>query len=211
MRGERVMREINAIERLIILAAILKMIDHLQRRAERVIGGPCARGIFAMHIEHEATDRHRRITAVVDQLVPVLVTQLGHVASKRDKQIARMLTIQSALFADAAQTRRDILIGTNAHQRVVQPVQQRKLLIAAQGWVIRNIVGGANEIVKAHDRRAMTGHKNGRDGKILVAMGFAGTCVGDLDHAPVNALLRTREQDKPRRFVVGRPGISPIS
>jgi hypothetical protein len=76
--------------------------------------------------------------------------------------------------------------------------------------MIGDVIGGANEIVKAHDRRAMAGRKNGRDGKILVAMGFAGTCVGDLDHAPVNALLRTREQDKLCRFVVRRSGISPI-
>ena len=67
---ERILRNIDAVDVPVIGAAILQMIDDLQRRAERVVGWP-GRAALAMDIEHEAADRHRRIGAIVDQVVPV--------------------------------------------------------------------------------------------------------------------------------------------
>ena len=83
-RGERVEREIDAVEAAVILAAILQVVDDLQRRAQRVGGRP-GRAVFAVHVEHEAADRHGRVAAIVHELVPVGVAQLGDVAAGRPR------------------------------------------------------------------------------------------------------------------------------
>ncbi len=58
--AKRIERNVDAIELAIILAAILQVIDDLQRRAQRVVGRP-GRAALAMDVEHEASDRHGRI------------------------------------------------------------------------------------------------------------------------------------------------------
>ena len=47
-------------------------------------------GWFAMHVEHEATDRRRRIAAIVHEVGPIGVAQLGDVAAERFQQVERM-------------------------------------------------------------------------------------------------------------------------
>ena len=72
-----------------VLHAILHMVQHLQRRAQR-IGRLVGRAILAVQIEHMPSDRHRRITAIILQLIPVGIAQLGGVAPERNQQIQRM-------------------------------------------------------------------------------------------------------------------------
>ena len=57
-------RDIDAVESRIVLPAVLQVVDDLQRRAERVVRRP-GRAALAMHVEHEAADRHGRIAAIV--------------------------------------------------------------------------------------------------------------------------------------------------
>ena len=85
---ERVQREIDPVETAVILAAILQMIDDLQGRAKRVIETPGCAGVFAVNVQHEAPDRHRRIAAVIDEIVPVLIAKLRHVAAEGGHEIA---------------------------------------------------------------------------------------------------------------------------
>ena len=46
--------------------------------------------VLAVHVQHEAADRRRRIAAVVHQVVPVVVAQLAHIATEGLQQIERM-------------------------------------------------------------------------------------------------------------------------
>src|SRR3984893_5973305 len=64
LRSKRILRNINAVEVAIIGAAILQMINDLERGAKRVRGGPGGYAL-AMHVENEAPDRRRRISAIV--------------------------------------------------------------------------------------------------------------------------------------------------
>ena len=66
---ERVERNINAIEVAVVLLAVLQVVDDLQNGAHVIRRRP-NRAALAMHVEHETTDRHGRIAAIVDQIVP---------------------------------------------------------------------------------------------------------------------------------------------
>src|SRR6478752_6768777 len=67
-------RPADARELAVILAAILQVIDDLQRRAEGIIGRP-GNPALPMHVEHEASNRHGRVRAVADQIVPIAPTE----------------------------------------------------------------------------------------------------------------------------------------
>ena len=55
-RGKGIARDIDPVEIAVVLGAVLQMVDHLKRGAERVIGGP-DRPRLAMDVEDEAADR----------------------------------------------------------------------------------------------------------------------------------------------------------
>ena len=61
---DRHARQIAAVQRGQVLRAVLQMVQHLQRRAQR-IRRHVGRAILAVQIEHMAPDRHRRIAAVI--------------------------------------------------------------------------------------------------------------------------------------------------
>ena len=100
---QRIARQVDAVEIAKILAAILQMIVDLQAGAQRVGGRP-GRGALAVDVEHEAADRHRRIAAIVDHLVPVLVAKLGDVHPEGDQHIERVARRHRALGQRVAQT-----------------------------------------------------------------------------------------------------------
>jgi len=177
MRRERVLGQIDPVEVAVVLAAVLQVIDDLQRGAERVIRRPDPAGILAVNVADEAPDGHRRIAAIVDEIVPVPIAQLGHVALERRNQVARMLRIEAARAACVAQAARDRRIRFGlSDQRAVERVQEIELFLRAERGMIGNIVGGANEIIKGEDRRAMARRdQKGGDGKIFVAMGLSRT------------------------------------
>ncbi len=106
LAAKRVQRNVDAVEIAIVLAAVLQMIDDLQRRAQRIVGRP-DRAALAMHVADEAADRHRRECAIADQIVPVAVAQLGDVEPECGEQILRVLRRQVALGERGAQPHRN--------------------------------------------------------------------------------------------------------
>ena len=128
---ERIERDIDPVERPVILHAILQVIDDLQHRADIVGRGP-GRAALAMHVEHEAADRHRRIAAIVDQLVPVRVAVLGDVLAERLEQVLRVLRRQVALGQRRTQRDAGRVVVVAAEQARLQAVEMRELVGLAQ-------------------------------------------------------------------------------
>ena len=86
MSAKNLQRQVDAIELSVVVGAILQMVDHLQRGAQRV--GRRPKGMrFAVDIENEPPHRHRRQPAIVDELRHVGVAPLGHVLTERAEEI----------------------------------------------------------------------------------------------------------------------------
>ena len=77
---EMIERHIDPVHLQIVVLAILQVIDDLQRVAQGV-GVMLARRILAMHVEQIAPDRRSGIAAIVHQVGPVVVAQLGRIGS----------------------------------------------------------------------------------------------------------------------------------
>ena len=181
-RCERIARQIDAVEIAIILGAILQMIVDLQAGAQRIGCGP-GRGALAMHVEHEAPDRHRRVAAIMDDFVPVLVTKFGDVHPERDQDIERMARRHRALGQRVAQINRFFLGVAVAEQFRLEQVEIAKLVVGAQRRMIGNVVGGPHEIVERQDQRPVTRMNDPRrDRKILVAVGLSGSQIARAGH-----------------------------
>ena len=144
----------NSIEVSVVLAAILQMIVDLQAGAERVGCRP-GRCAFAMNIEHEAPDRHGRISAIVDHLVPVLVTKLGHVHAESDENVQSMAWRHRALRQRVPKPDCLRLAIALAQQFGFEQVEITKLLALAERAMIGDIVGGSDEIVERQDQSAV--------------------------------------------------------
>ncbi len=173
-RGQRVLRNIDAVEILVVFLAILQMIDDLQRRAQRVVCRP-HRTAFAVHVADETADRHRRQRAIADQIVPVLIAQLGDVELERGDEILRVLGREIALGKRRAQPRRDRIFGTAAEEARFEAIEQRELFRRRQRRVVGDVVGGADEIIERQNHRAMARmNQERRHREILVPMPLAG-------------------------------------
>ncbi len=129
-----------------------------------------------MDVEHEAADRHRRIAAIMNDLVPILVAQLGHVHAERDQHVERM-TRRHAAFGERAAQADGLGLGVAlAEQLRLEQVEIGKLLVGRERCVVGDVVGGADEVVIRQDQGAMTRMNDpGRDGKILVAVTLTGS------------------------------------
>ena len=104
--GERVLRNIDAVEIAIVLLAVLQMIDDLQRGAQRIVCRP-DRAALAVHVADETADRHGRERTISDQIVPVAIAQLGDVELERGDQIdARASATERVRRARCAAARR---------------------------------------------------------------------------------------------------------
>src|SRR3954451_23068403 len=125
MPRQRVARNVNAVKLAKILAAILQVVVDLQRRAHRIRGRPhsCA---LAMDVEHEPSDWHRRVRAVMNELVPVLVAKLCHVHPERDQQAPRMARRKAARGERLAQNYRLALRLCLTEQAGIKLVEEFK-------------------------------------------------------------------------------------
>ena len=151
------------------------MIVDLQCRAHGIRCRP-GRGAFAVNVEHETSDRHRRIRTIVDQVVPILVAKFCHVHPERRQQVARMTGRQAALGERVAQDDRLALASALPKQIGLKLVEQFELRLRIERGMIGDIVRGPNEIIKREDQRPVTRMDDPRrHRKILVAMGFAGS------------------------------------
>ncbi len=136
-----------------------------------------------MHVEHETSDRHRRIAAVMDDLVPVLVAQLGDVHAEGDQQVKSMARGHAARGERPAQADSDILRLAGPGEFGLEQIQQPQLLVARQARMVGDVVGGAHEIVEGEDQRPMLGADDpGRDRKVLVPVCLAGSQIARGGH-----------------------------
>ena len=150
---KRVERNIDAIEIAIILPAILQVIDDLQRRAKRIVGRP-GRAALAMHVEHEAPDRHGRIAAIVDQIVPVAVAQLGHIhAGTRSADPARGAATGARAASCARKATPAGIVVAAAEQAASSRSSSASFSCGASIGVVGDVVGDAHELVERQDRR----------------------------------------------------------
>ena len=196
---EGIERNVDAIEIAVILAAILQVIDDLQRRAEGIIGGPGGPAL-PVHVEHEASDRHGGVGAIADQIVPVAVAQLGHVHAECGEQILRMARREMTCSELRAQGDGDGVIAVPAEQCRLEPVEQRKLVLRGQRRMVRDIVGGADEFVECENRLAMTRMNQPRcHREIFVPMALARTRFDRSDHHRSDTLACTRPFHAPPR------------
>ena len=185
VRGEKIERDIDAVEIAVVGLAILQMIDDLQRRAQRIVGRPGAAAL-AVHVEHEAADRHRRQRTITDQIVPVAIAQLGHIELESGEQILCVPRRQRALGERRAQTHRRHILAVLADEARAEPVEEPKLLFRRKRRMVGDVVGGANEIVECQNRAAMARmDEKRRDRKVLVPVSFSRAPVGRVGHARI--------------------------
>jgi hypothetical protein len=90
MRRHHIRREVDPPDRAEILGAILRVVDDLKRRTQCVRCWPSG-VILAMHIQHIAPDRHRRIAAIFEQRRPIGIAIDRAIALERDEQVERVL------------------------------------------------------------------------------------------------------------------------
>ena len=143
-----------------------------------------------MHVEHEAPDRHRRIAAIVNDVVPVLVAQLGDVHPERDQHVERVARRHRALGQRLAQVDRLFLRVALAQQFRLEQVEIAQLLVRAERGVVGDVVGGPDEIVIAEDQRPVTRMNDPRrDREILVAVGLSGSQVARAGHQELASFI----------------------
>ena len=152
---QRVKRQIDPIEVLVVLAAILQVIVDLQRRAERVGGGP-GRGALAVNVEHEPPDRHGRIAAIVNELVPVRVAKLADVHPEGGQQVERMARRHRTFRQRPPQIDGFRLAVALAEQLSLEQIEVSELGFRIQRRMIGDVVRGTDKIVESQDHRPMT-------------------------------------------------------
>ena len=153
-RGKRVEWNVDPVEIAVIVLAVLQMIDDLQRRAQCVIGRP-DRAALAVHVADETTHRHRRQRTITDEIVPIAITQFGHVEPERGEQILRMARRKASRSKCVAQLDRDRIFVVAADKASLETIEQAKLLVRRKCSVIGDIVSGADKIIECQDHLAM--------------------------------------------------------
>ncbi len=189
--------DVDAADLAVVLGAVLHMVDHLERGAQRVVGRPGGAAL-AMHVQHEAADRHRRIAAIVHQLVPIRGARFGDVAAEGFEKIERVLVGQAPLGEHAAQRdafRRGVAFAGQAGAHIFE---QGELLGRRGAGMVGDVVGGARETVESENRRAVPlRDQHRRDGKILVLMALAGSEIAHV--LPIACALPFHMPPRPRQ------------
>ena len=109
-----------------------------------------------MDLEHEPSDRHRRVTAIVNHFVPVLVAKFRHVQPKRDKDIEGVTQRHRTLRQRAPQVDGLGLGVAFAQQLGFEQVKKSKLVLCREGRMVGDVVGGPDKIVERQDHRPVT-------------------------------------------------------
>ena len=149
------------------------MVDDLQHRRDLVRRGPGGAAL-AVHIEHVAADRHRRVPAIVDEIVPVLVAELGDVLAERAQEVLGVLRRQIALGERVAQRHAGGVVTVVTQQTSLQAIEMRELVGGLHLRVVGDIVGDADELVERQDRPAVRRRNHPRGhGEILVPRALA--------------------------------------
>ena len=171
--GERILRNVDAVEIAVVLLAILQMIDDLQCGAQRVVGRP-AIAAFAVDVADEAADRHRRQRAIADQIVPIAIAQFCDVEPERGEQILRVLRRKVMRGELGAKPHRDRVAVVLAGKPGIEAIEQLEFFGRRQRRVVGDVVGRAHEIVERQDRPAMArSNEPGRHREILIPVALA--------------------------------------
>src|SRR5262249_14052959 len=120
--------QVDAVELAIILGAVLKVIDRLQGRTKRVGISP-GRSVLAMHIEDETPHRHRRVAAIVHELIPIRVAAPGHVLPEGGEEVERMGRCKARLRQNSPQRQRSLSAIRFAKQRVLEGSETYEFLL----------------------------------------------------------------------------------
>jgi hypothetical protein len=166
--------QIDPVEQAIVIGAILQMVEHLQRRTERVGGGPCLAAL-TVKIEQLPSDRRSRVATIRHQIVPAVVAQLHRILAKRAQHVVAVprghprldQASTHCLSGRGIFTRRTIEDGGHA-------IEAANLFIGSQRRVIGDIVGVSGKPVKGvHVRPQVAADQQGADRKIFCAAPFA--------------------------------------
>ncbi len=127
-----------------------------------------------MDVQDEAADRHRRNPAIVDEIIPIAITQLGDVAAKGFEQVERMIERKTARGEHCAKRNgfgRGLGLAEKAQLHLVEKIE---LFFRTRGSVVGDIVGGAREAIEAENDGAVARMNDpGRDGEVFVAMALS--------------------------------------
>ena len=174
--------------------AVLQVVQHLQRGAERV-GGGVGRGRLAVQVEHVAADRHRGQAAVIVQLVPARAAVLRRVLPEGVEQVERVAGGDAGLGqagaqaggAGAAAAR---LASRLAAQHGAHAAEPGHLVGGRERGAVGDVVGVAGEGVVGVDVGAQAGaDQRGADREVLVAAVLAGPGLDGVQgraHAPAS-------------------------
>ena len=153
-----------------------------------------------MHVEDETSDRHGRIRAVADKIVPVAVTQFRHVHSKRRQQILRVPRRQLTRRKLRAQGDANRIVVVLPEQSCFQPVEEGELFRRGERRMVGDIVGGTHEFVEREDRCAMARVNDPRGHwEVLVPVALARPRFNGGDHHRSNPLACIRPFQLPPR------------
>ena len=170
-RGEAVLRQVDPVQRAIVVLAVLQVVQDLQGVAQRV-GIRVQLGPLAMQVEQEAADRRGRQRAIAEEILPVVVAKLDGVAPEGGEQVERMLRRHAGRRQAGAQGLRLGQPGGGLgrpRQGAREGIEPRDLVVGRQRRVVADIVGGAHEGVEGRDMRAQRrGQQPRADLKVLV-------------------------------------------
>src|SRR5260370_11375558 len=130
---------------------------------------------LAVNVEDKTANRHRRISAVFDQLVPSPVAQLGDIHAERREQILGVAWRQVPVFECSTQSLRHRFALDMAEKAGLKRVKMGKFLVRLERRMIGDVVSGADEFIEGQNGGAMLRFDQyGCDREILVPVTFAG-------------------------------------
>ena len=159
-------------------AQVLPEIGELQCGANGVAAAQRGRIVDAVEVQHEAPDRTRRATAIVQQFSPVGVTVPGRVLCKRTQQVGQQVKWQ--LMArqyylerteDASPTRRCRRTASHCKQFAAIGTEVGKSRFGARLAFVGDVIGGSGESIDRHHRGPQARRAQpGSDRKVFVVI-----------------------------------------
>jgi hypothetical protein len=122
-----------------------------------------------MHIEDKPADGHCRARAIIDQIVPIGIPELGRVLTECTQQILRVACGQPSPVQNCAQRNSFRFVVVISEQAGLKTIEPRDFFGAFKLGMIGNIVRNADELIEREDDGAVLRFDQpGRDWEILV-------------------------------------------
>src|SRR5262249_4626844 len=121
--------------------------------------------------------------AIVNEIFPVLVAQLGYVHSERGEQVEGMARRHAAFSERRAQCDRLLLALALAGEFRLEQIEISELVGRRQRRMIGDVVGGPDKIVERENEPPVPRvNEKGGDRKVLVAVSLAGSQFARCGH-----------------------------